>query len=129
MLLDTDFLIALIRKESNAIKKLEELTHSSEGAFITHINIWELYKGAYLSPHPARNTRICDELLSFFSLLPFTQDVNHKFGQLNAELTRKGTPIGVMDTLIASIALEYKQVLITRNTKHFKLTGVSLASW
>jgi len=39
------------------------------------------------------------------------------------ELNQKGKSIGVMDTLIASIALVYNLPLVTRNRSHFDRTG------
>jgi len=40
------------------------------------------------------------------------------------ELNQKGKSIGVMDTLIASIALVYNLPLVTRNRSHFDRTGL-----
>ncbi len=42
------------------------------------------------------------------------------FGQLVGQLERQGQVIGDMDALIASVALEQDEVLVTRNTGHFQ---------
>ena len=47
--LETDFLIALIRKDKYALKKLRNLLAEGERITTTPINASELFKGAYLS--------------------------------------------------------------------------------
>ncbi|MEM2786197.1 MAG: type II toxin-antitoxin system VapC family toxin [Candidatus Nitrosotenuis sp.] len=47
--LDTDFLIAYLRNNSEAKTKLEELALREEPLYTTTINAFELYKGAALS--------------------------------------------------------------------------------
>ncbi len=129
MLCDTDFLIAILRKEPKAIQKLNSLVKAKDKLFITHVNLWELYQGAFLSIRRDRNLVLCEELVKFFEVLPFTQEVDRRFGKLTAHLKKEGTPIGVMDTLIASIAQEYDQIVLSRNEKHFKKARIEVLTW
>ena len=45
MILDTCFLIDLLRKNKNAIIKLQEITADKEQLFITSLTIYELFRG------------------------------------------------------------------------------------
>ena len=45
------------------------------------------------------------------------------FGEIRADLARKGTLIGAYDLQIAAIALANKLTLITHNTKKFSRVG------
>jgi len=42
------------------------------------------------------------------------------FGKLVAQLHKRGIPIGALDTFIASIVLENREVLITKNKTDFE---------
>lgn len=48
------------------------------------------------------------------------------WGKMAAEQKRKGETQSIMDSLIASVALEHKMVLVTRNVGDFKVTGLSV---
>ena len=56
--LETDFLIALIRKDEKAIAKLRKLVENGEGLTTTPINAAELFKGAYKSKNVDKNLKI-----------------------------------------------------------------------
>lgn len=70
-----------------------------------------------------------EKLCGFFEILPFTEAIDKRFGSLLHTLEREGQPIGVIDTLIVSIGLEYDLPILTRNTKHFEKTGIKIETW
>jgi len=129
LLLDSDFLILILRKDPKAISKLEEMKDKSENIAISHVNLWELYKGAYRSSRQEEEIKRVSSLVSFFTLLEFTKKIDQEFGRLLNQLNRDGKTIGVLDTLIASIALNYNITVVTKNVKHFEKTGVKIESW
>jgi tRNA(fMet)-specific endonuclease VapC len=52
------------------------------------------------------------------------------YGDLRAELERKGTPIGALDTLIAAHALSLQATLVTNNLSEFlRVPGLQLDNW
>jgi tRNA(fMet)-specific endonuclease VapC len=52
------------------------------------------------------------------------------YGDLRADLERRGEPIGSLDTLIAAHALSVNAVLVTNNTREFsKVRGLQLENW
>lgn len=129
MLLDTDFVIDLLRDKPDAKHLLKELAESTNALFLSHVSLWELYQGVYKSNEIEKNLVTIDELVDYFEILPFTKDVDKRFGRLKGYLEKRGEAIGVMDTLIASIALEYNLTVVTKNKKHFERTGVKVRSW
>ena len=129
MILDTDFLISLLRKDSSAIEFLESLVESDIDFFITHVNLWELFRGAYASAKRQENLERVSTFFRRFQLLEFSQGIDQRAGTLIAELSKKGTLIGVLDSVIAAVALEHGMPLLTRNVKHFEKTGVVLKTW
>jgi predicted nucleic acid-binding protein len=59
-------------------------------------------------------------------ILPFDALAAEAYGSLVAELESVGRSIDVMDAMIAAIAQTYSATLATRNTEHFRNTGVAL---
>ncbi|MFW9856966.1 MAG: type II toxin-antitoxin system VapC family toxin [Candidatus Thorarchaeota archaeon] len=127
MIFDTDYLIEILRNDKETMKHLKGLLKQPNELFITHVTLWELYQGVYKSSRIEYNLRQTEELIQFFTIIPFNQAIARRFGFLMNELRNKGTPIGVMDTLIASIALEEDLPLVTKNRSHFEKAGIRIA--
>lgn len=52
------------------------------------------------------------------------------YGDLRADLKRRGTPIGALDTMIAAHALSQQALLVTNDTREFaKVPGLQLDNW
>lgn len=126
---DTDFLIAYLQNDSDAIKKLEDLqTGNDATAVTTTINAAELWKGVYRSNEKQKEIVKVKRLLDLLELITLDYESARVVGELDA--TIKTNPIGESDLLIASIALANKQTLITRNKKHFeRIPGLDVEGW
>lgn len=128
--LDTDFIIDLLRRKSEAEKKLEDLTTEGDKLTTTPLNASELYKGAYNSSRPIEEAKKVRHLLETLDILEFSIAASETFGKLSIELRRKGNDIGDFDLLIASIALTHGEPLLTKNAKHFsKVPGLAVESY
>lgn len=128
--LDTSFLIALIRREASAERKLESYTEGGEALTTTAISAAELFEGAYASGRRAAETAKVREILGRLDLLEMSLPVCETYGKLVNDLRKRGVPIGDLDTLIASAALTNRQILITRNKEHFeRVPGLIVDSW
>ncbi|HLA33608.1 MAG TPA: type II toxin-antitoxin system VapC family toxin [Rhodocyclaceae bacterium] len=63
-------------------------------------------------------------------ILPFDENVVWVYGELRADLERRGQSIGSLDTMIAAHALSLNAVLVTNNTREFaKVRGLQLENW
>ncbi len=52
------------------------------------------------------------------------------YGYVRAELERKGTTIGPLDTLIAAQALQLDVTLVTNNEREFsRVVGLRIENW
>lgn len=128
--LDTDFLIALLRKDESALEKLRDLADRAEVLSTTPINACELFKGARLSLRPPPKVRKVTELLAKLRLLDVPIEACEIFGRTSSELISSGQDIGDIDTLIASIALASNEPLVTKNVTHFqRVRGLLIESW
>lgn len=78
----------------------------------------------------ARNRQALDMFLAPLTVLPFDETSIWVYGDLRADLERRGTPIGSLDTMIAAHALSQRATLVTNNTREFaKVPGLQLDNW
>ncbi|MBO8182458.1 MAG: type II toxin-antitoxin system VapC family toxin [Archaeoglobus sp.] len=128
--LETDFLVALMRKNKNALGKLRELVSKGERLSTTPINAAELFRGVYSSGRVEDNLKKVRGLLGRLDLLDFNFAASEIYGRISSELEKEGEPIGEFDALIASIALAHNERVVTRNIKHFgRVEGLEIEEW
>ena len=63
-------------------------------------------------------------------MLPFDEAAARRYGEVRAELERRGTPLGDGDLRIGSIALAQGLTLVTGNVRHFwRIPGLMVENW
>ncbi|MDW8033801.1 MAG: type II toxin-antitoxin system VapC family toxin [Nitrososphaerota archaeon] len=128
--LDTSFIIALIRRDPRAEKKLEEYVDRGLRLSTTPITACELFKGAYRSKKKDVEVVKVREILSRLDILDFSIDACEKYGKLVNDLERAGTPISDLDAIIASLALTHNESLVTSDRENFeRISGLIIESW
>ncbi|MBU2617763.1 MAG: type II toxin-antitoxin system VapC family toxin [Euryarchaeota archaeon] len=128
--LDTDFLVELLRRNSRAEKKLEELTLRKENLTTTPLNACELFKGAYRTGKQIEEAKKVRELLSHLDVLDFSVSSCETFGKMINILRDEGSDVGEMDTLIACIVITHGEILVTKNIEHFsRIPGLTLETF
>ena len=71
-----------------------------------------------------------ERFLSGVHTLPWDEFAADEFADVRADLERSGTPIGVMDTMIAAHAKAVRAILVTNNVKHFRaVKGLAVENW
>ena len=77
-----------------------------------------------------RNRKALEMFLAPLELMPFDSPAVWAYGELRADLERRGLPIGSVDTMIAAHALSMNAVLVTNNTREFsRIAGLKLENW
>lgn len=118
-LLDTDIASHVIRGTSPGADA--RLVSAPVGSlYVSAITRGELRFGVSRKPGALRLARLVDEFLIRVPTLDWTANAADAYGELRAELKRRGTPIGNLDTLIAAHALALGAVLVTANRRHFE---------
>jgi tRNA(fMet)-specific endonuclease VapC len=127
--MDTSFLIALIRRDHEAEKKLEAYIAAEAKLSTTPITACELFRGAYQSGRSENVGRV-RKSLTYLRILDFSVDACERYGRLVTKLRLRGTPIGDADTMIASIALTYGEAVLTSDKEHLgKVSGLTIETW
>jgi predicted nucleic acid-binding protein len=117
MLLDTSFIIDVLREQKEALEKLAVI-ETEHFLSTTEINILELYKGAYFSKKTNKNLEMISELLETVTILKIEPACYNIYGSLASQLHSKGIFIGHLDEVIAAIALLNNEPILTKD-KHF----------
>lgn len=97
--------------------------------FVSTLTIGEIVKGVALLADGRKKRALASWLIAFEQqfrdrILPVDHDAARMWGEISARLQRKGTPIPVIDGLIAATALSRGFHIMTRNTRDFAATGV-----
>ena len=119
---DTTFLVDLLREaaagdEGPALKALGRLGEV-EVAVSVHATC-ELYAGAALADDPAAELAKVDLLLLPIQVVYPDDAFPLRYGEVLAELRRRGEMVPTMDLLIATAALVQGARLVTRNARDF----------
>ena len=128
ILLDTNICIHVINAKPPAV--LERFRQYRMGEVgLCSVVAAELAYGVAKSGS-ARNRQALEMFLAPLIILPFDDAAVWAYGNLRAELERKGTPIGALDTMIAAHALSQQSTLVTNNTREFaRVPGLALENW
>ena len=130
VLLDTDILIGLLRNNKEAVSKITKLIDKHVILFTTSINTAELYFGAHLSEKSQENLKAVEKLIKTINIIPFELNHSKIYGEVRADLQKKGEMINELDIFIATIAMEKDLPIITRNTKHFdRIMKLTIDTW
>jgi tRNA(fMet)-specific endonuclease VapC len=130
-LLDTDILSNLMKRvpASALVARLARVP--PEDQFTSSVTLGELLYGAHRSSRTAALLeRIEETLLPELPVLPFDAAAARRYGEIRAELERRGTPIGDADTRVAAIALSRRLKVVTGNERHFRqVPGLEIENW
>lgn len=118
-MLDTNICIYPIRQRSPAVlERFEEFEVGEVGLSV--VTVCELCYGAEKSARPEQNGRALEQFLLSLEVLDFDVEAARSYGRIRATLEKKGTPIVLLDTLIAAHALGSGATLVTNNTREFE---------
>jgi toxin FitB len=91
----------------------------------------EIRRGIELLPAGKRRSQLAEwhnDIQASFAarLLPVTMPIADRWATLSAEAQRRGTPLAIMDGLIAATPLQHQLTVVARNLKDFGGFGVAL---
>lgn len=105
-----------------------------ENLFLSVMTIGEISKGISLLPVSHKRAALENwlniDLRLWFAgrILPVTEVIAARWGNLAAAAKKQGITLAVVDGVIAATAVEHNLTLVTRNTKDYAGLGISLLS-
>ena len=118
-MLDTNICIYI--KKNNPPQVLAKLQSLSiEQVCMSSITYAELFYGAIKSQQAVKNIEKIALLKSIIPILQFDEPAAEQYGQIRANLEKRGLIIGSNDLLIAAHALSQNHILVSNNLREFE---------
>jgi predicted nucleic acid-binding protein len=130
-LLDTNVLSELTKPRPDVEVSMRIHGTEQDRLFASEMSRYEIRFGAILHPRSEEFwEKAMRKLIPIPIWLPVDGEVSLATAELDAELRRRGTPIGLIDTFLAATALTFDLVMVTRNVRHFeRVSGLAIENW
>jgi len=127
-LLDTNILSDLVRNPQGLVA--QKIADVGEKSICTSIIVaGELRFGANKLDSKRLTTQL-NSILSAIEVLPLEEPADRRYGELRADLERRGAAIGPNDMLIAAHALMLDCVVVTANEREFsRVPRLKVENW
>jgi toxin FitB len=130
-LLDTNVISELtkLQPESKVVSWFQST--SEELLYLSVLAIGEIRKGINLLPRSNKRVLLeswlANDLVLRFAgrIIEVNLDIAERWGLISAQAKIAGTPLAVIDGLMAATALHHNLTLVTRNTKDVQVAGIN----
>jgi len=127
-MLDTNIVIYVIKRRP--FELLEIFNRHTGQMCISSITFAELMHGVEKSSRPDHNLLQVEDFTSRLEVLHYGTKAAAHYGQIRADLERKGTSIGVNDLHIAGHARSEGLTLVSNNVREFeRVEALRLINW
>ncbi len=127
-LLDTNVISQAARNPNGAAA--QRIAAAEADRLVTSVVVAAELRFGYLRVGSQRIRDATEALVGSFEVLDWGEACTWTYGQLRADLERRGQPIGTMDMLIAAHALTLDAILVTDNDREFgRVPGLKIENW
>lgn len=113
MILETSFLIDLLRGRPEAAALARELDRSGEAIYLPAPALFELWVGAGRAVRQREEIEKIETLVASFDVMVMTDEDAREAGLLQARRSRAGRTMGTVDILVAGMARARGETLVT----------------
>ncbi|MFB6158036.1 MAG: PIN domain-containing protein [Candidatus Nanohalobium sp.] len=132
MILDTSFIIDYIEGKKSAKRKYDKLKAEEEKIILTPVNSYELYKGAEKYYKTGKEQEKIEKALEKIPAekVPISWVQGKETANIENRLKENGNMIETLDIMIAALAFERDELVLTGNPDHFeKVEGIEVESY
>jgi len=130
MIADTTFIIDILIREPDAVRKARELEESGTTIQVTSPTVFELFAGVALSKKAEEEKSKINFVLAGLPQMLLDSPSAIAGGLIQGEKTKAGYTIDPEDAMIAGIAKVSSERVLTRNIKHFSgIEGVAIETY
>jgi tRNA(fMet)-specific endonuclease VapC len=128
-MLDTDICSYVIKERPSSV-----LTHfrklRMDQLCISVVTYAELIYGVEHSSSKRVNRQIVDDFIKHLGVIEWNKTAAEHYGNIRADLQKRGSLIGAMDMMISAHARSRKAVLVTNNESHFRrVKNLKVENW
>jgi predicted nucleic acid-binding protein len=126
-LLDTSFIVDIIRGKPDANTRLSKMASEKEEIIISAISVAELFEGAYGYIDTEKEIRKIRSFMIGVQCILFDDNIAEEYGRQRARSKKIGNECPIIDTMIGSTAIVKESTVITKNWVDFeKLEGIKI---
>ena len=126
-LLDTDTCIGLLKGDDAIVTAWRSC---GDQCALPSMVVGELYYGAFKSTVREEDLDRVSRFVDIFPEIQPSKRSMRRFGEIKANLERKGMRLVDADIIIASTAIEEGFTLITGNVRHYsRIEGLAIENW
>ncbi|PWC88422.1 plasmid maintenance protein [Azospirillum sp. TSH100] len=127
-MLDTNLCIRVLRDRPPGLRG--KFNAETGALCISTVTLAELLHGAAKSARPIEQRHEVERMTGRLEVLPFDEDAAGHYGEIRADLERRGTIIGPYDLMIAAHARSRGLVVVTGNLGEFRrVDGLRSEDW
>lgn len=127
-MLDTNLCIRVLRDRPPGLRG--RFNVEAGALCISTVTLAELLHGAAKSARPAEQRHEVERLIGRLEVLPFDEDAAGHYGEIRADLERRGSIIGPYDLMIAAHARSRGLIVVTGNLGEFRrVDGLRSEDW
>jgi predicted nucleic acid-binding protein len=123
-LLDTTFLIDVLRGVPAALERLDRLHQEGDEPLVTAITTTELWAGRVAGTEAA-----IEGVVRYLEYLHAGPSTARRAGEWRADARQAGKMLATPDALIAATAFDVGAAILTRNVRDFALTPVRIETY
>lgn len=129
MLLDTSFLIDLMRGDEGAVEAARQLETDLVQQRLSAMTVYELFYGVARSDQSAAERSTVESVVSTKPVHPADDAVMRKAGRLAGALANEGQAVDDGDVVIAATAIALDEPVLTQNTAEYDRLGVDIETY
>jgi len=127
-MLDTNIAIYVIKRRP--VELLDVFNQHAGQMCISSITLAELLHGVEKSSRSDHNLLQVEDFVSRLQVLPYGDKAASHYGNIRADLEKKGTTVGVNDLHIAGHARSEGLTLVSNNVREFeRVDALRLINW
>ena len=129
--LDTCVVVDLLRgRNPHYTQRLQEAEEASMTVVLPSIVLHELSYGAMISVRPELQLSLLDAFVARAQVEPWTPEDAVAAARVRTDLRAGGSPMAIVDTLIAGQAINRGWNVVTSNIKDFiRIPGLTVVDW
>lgn len=128
-MLDTDTCSYIIKRSHPLVLKRLQAVPVND-VCMSVITKAELLYGVEVSPRRAHDATALTAFLPYVEVIDFSDEAAHHYGEIRADLKKRGALIGANDLFIAAHARSLGLRLVTNNTAEFgHVKGLTVENW
>ena len=129
VVLDTSFLVDILRNAPRAVELLVEIEGKEPTLLVAAPTVMELWEGALGSKASEKEKARVDALLTSVNVLYLDVRAAKRAAELDFELSGKGTPLELQDIMIAAIAMANGETVVTKDSDYARIPGLKILKY